>query len=419
MQGKSAVLALILLLVAAAILVTAGGCARGTATGTTPSSLMDVVVTYVGPVNDSFYYYVPIDADNNINDGPIPVAAGPYWGNGWGTGSMTHYVEYHAGIYRLFRVLLTPDLRTSGGGITAVAGAPVVTKTGLATIEVGALTFGAATVSGTGMITSVANSADQNAGALTVATDAGGNLVAGSVVFTPASPGGRGLTGTELSQVNSLGGQPLAADSFSFLGLTLTLGATAAGSQTITVAPTTAAATAHFVGDSPPQISIDTTGTLTANSAGSATNTLVPGLLFTTGDLVSGGQATIGLVTAQEGTLLGTPYDFTPPRGGNTLRFTLDISALAPQSDFLSINFISVTQLIFDPQALPSLHVYDGQGPRGNDFVTIRLDQFTTYKNGDSLVVEGANDTTLQGNATDTEKASVDLIDWSVTVRRL
>ncbi len=418
MQGKTAVLSLILLPVTVAILVTAGGCARGTPTGTTPTSLMDVTVTYVGPVNDTFYYYIPLDADSDISDGPIPVAAGPYWGNGWGTGSMTHYVQYHQGIYRLYRVLLTPDLRQAGGGITAVTGAPVVTKTGVATINVGALTFGAATVSGTGMITSVANTADQNAGTLTVATDAGGNIV-GAPVFTPASPGGRALTGPEQTQVNALSGQPLTSGSFSFLGLTLTLGATAAGSQTITIAPTTAAATAHFVGDSPPQITSDTAGTLTANSTGDASNTLVPGLLFTTGDLAPGGQAVIGLVTATDGLLLGTPYDFTPPRGGNSLRFTLDIGALAPRSDFFSINFISLTQLIFDPQALPTLHVYDANGPRGNDYVTIRLNQFATYKNGDGLIVEGANDSTLQGQASDTEKASVDLIDWTVTVRRL
>jgi hypothetical protein len=418
MPVKSAAVALILLLAAVAILLIAGGCARGTATGTTPTSLMDVSVTFVGPVNESFYYYIPLDADSDINDGPIPVAAGPYWGNGWGTGSMTHYVQYRLNTYRLYRVVLTPDLREPGGGITAVAGNPVVTKTGGVTVAVGALAFGAVTVSGSGMITGGANSSDQNAGTLTVATDAGGNIV-GAPVFTPAVPGGRALTPSEQSQVNALAGQPLTSGSFSFLGFSLTVGAAAAGSQTLTVAVTTAAASAHFVGDSPPQTTSDTVGILTANSAGDAGNTLVPGLLFTTGDLVTGGQATLGLITARDGIDLGTPYDYTPARGGNTLRFTLDIAALAPRSTFFSINFISLTQLLFDPQALPELHVYDANGPRGNDYVTIRLNQFATYKNGDGLITEGANDATLQGRATDAEKASVDLIDWSVTVRRL
>jgi hypothetical protein len=403
--------------------VALGGCARGTAEGTNPTSLMDVIVTYVGSINENFFYYIPIDADNELADGPIPVAAGPYWGNGWGTGSMTHYVQYHSGFYRLYRVLLTPELRIAGGGITAVdpLSAPVVTKTGIATVTVGALLPGAATVAGAGMVTALTNVSDQNAGSLTVATNASGNIVAGSIVFTPnPSGGGHSLTGSEQSQVNALNGQPLTASSFSFLGLTLTLGPAAAGTQTITVAAATANASAHFVGDSPPQITTDTVGTLTANSAGSATNTLLPGVLIATADLVPGGQASIALIIAREGALIrNAPYDFTPPRGGNSLRFSLDLGALAPRSDFLSINFISVTKLIFDPATPREYHVYDAQGPLGNDYVTIHVNQFATYKNGDGLVTEGANDATLQGRATETEKGQVDLIDWTVIVRRL
>jgi hypothetical protein len=69
--------------------------------------VIEFSVTFAGPVQDAFYYYIAIDADGDFGaDGPLPVAAGPNWGNGWGTGSMTHYVEYHQGRYELFEVTL-------------------------------------------------------------------------------------------------------------------------------------------------------------------------------------------------------------------------------------------------------------------------------------------------------------------------
>lgn len=407
-------------LAAVACLLILAGCARGTGTSPVPDVVAEFVLTFAGPVNDAYYYFIAIDADDDVNDGPVPVAAGPYWGNGWGAGSFTHYVQYNQGVYQLFREVLAAELRTPGGGITAVSGTPQWTDTGTVTLTIGSLTLGAATVSGSGMITGVANNSDQNAGALTVATDAGGNIVAGSVTFTPASNGGRPLTPAEAAQLAALnaGGVPLAANSFAFLGLALTLGPPAAGSQTITVAPATAAVTAHFVGDSPPQQVRDNVGTLTANSSVATATPPIPGLSFTTGDLVPGGTAEVKLVTAP-GLLIGTPYDYTLPNGTSVLRVTVDLSQIAPTAQYLSLNFISTPRLIFDPQATERDHVYDGLGSMGNDYLTLRIGEYGTWTNGEGVIREGANDPTLQYAQSEQEKASVDLVDWRVTIRRL
>lgn len=400
-----------------------GGCARGGPSGgpsPVPAVVADIELTFAGPVNDSYYYFIAIDADDDINDGPVPVAAGPYWGNGWGAGSYTHYVQYNQGVYQVFRQVLAAQLRTPGGGIIAVSGTPQWTDTGTVTLTIGQLTLGAAAVSGTGMIASVVNNSDQNAGTLTVATDATGNIVAGSVTFTPGSNGGRPLTPAEAAQLAAVnaGGVLLAPDAFAFLGLTLTLGPSAAGNQTITVAPTTAAVTARFVGDSPPQQIRDATGVLMANSSTPTATPPVPGLSFTSGDLVPGGTAEVKLVTAT-GLLLGNPYDYTLPNGTSVLRVTLDVSQLSATARYLSFNFISTSRLIFDPQATERDRVYDGLGPRGNDYITVRIGEYGTYRSGEGFIREGANDPTLQYAQSEQEKASVDLIDWRVRIRRL
>ena len=129
-----------------------GGCARGGEGqgAVVPSQVLDVVLRYARPINDAFYYFIAIDADNDPDDGPVPVASGPYWGNGWGTGSMTHYVEYHQGQYQLFRVVLDPDLTQPGGGIVAVSGTPQITDAGKAVISVLSVQLGEPTVSGAG-----------------------------------------------------------------------------------------------------------------------------------------------------------------------------------------------------------------------------------------------------------------------------
>lgn len=402
-------------------LLVLGGCARGGGQSVVPSTVMDVTLTYAGPINDAYYYFIPIDTDNDISDGPIPVASGPYWGNGWGAGSYSYYVEYHQGAYQLYRQVVSADFRQAGGGIIGATGNPVKTDTGTTTLTVGAVTLGAATVSGAGTITAATNSSDQNAGTLTVATDGAGAVEAGSVAFTPAADGGRALTSAETSQLATVnaGGAALATDTFAFLGLTLQLGAPTAASQTITVAPTTAQVTASFLGDSPPQQASTTTGTVTANSDTATATPPIPGVALQTGALQTGGQALLQIVAAQGGQLIGPPYDYTLPNGSNTLRVTLDLSQIAADIQYLSLNFISTTQLIFDPNATQRDHVYDALGPLGNDYIALRIGEYGTYQNGQGFLQEGANDATLQYAANDQQKASVDLTDWTVTIRRL
>ena len=68
---------------------TLSGCARGgDSSDVVPAVVVDLVVQFAAPVVDAFYYYIAIDADSDLGaDGPLPVAAGPRWGNGWGNGN--------------------------------------------------------------------------------------------------------------------------------------------------------------------------------------------------------------------------------------------------------------------------------------------------------------------------------------------
>jgi len=114
------------------------------------------------------------------------------------------------------------------------------------------------------------------------------------------------------------------------------------------------------------------------------------------------------------------PLDVIDRYGADALRFTLDLEQLGPGLANLSINFISTTELIFDPTVVNAdQNVYDGLGAFGNDYFTIQTNQFQTIRNADSFVVEGAGDPTLVGPATEEERQSVDIVDWEVTLRRL
>ena len=203
-----------------------GGCARGgEEEPIVPSRVVEFFVTFAAPIQDAFYYYMVIDADGDFGaDGPLPVAAGPNWGNGWGTGSFTHYVEYHLGRYELYRATLQPQLARAGGGITAISGTPLSTDAGLHTITVNSLSLGAATVAGAGAVASVTNTGFQAAGTLALRTNAAGEVVAGSVSWTPAAAGGRALTVAEQAALTTLNsGVALNPASLAPLGLTLVL----------------------------------------------------------------------------------------------------------------------------------------------------------------------------------------------------
>ncbi|MFP4250152.1 MAG: hypothetical protein ACLFU7_10870 [Armatimonadota bacterium] len=417
----SAILATMGLLVAALL----GGCARGgEGESIVPETVIDFAVTFAGPVQDSFYYYIAIDADDDFGtDGPLPIAAGPDWGNGWGTGSLTHYVEYRQGRYELFAATFEPRLRREGGGISGVSGTPDTTDASTYTITVDALNLGAATLTGAGAIATVTNDGFQAAGALQLATNAAGDVVADSVTWTPAAEGGRALTDAEQAQIDALnaGGVALAADSLDELGLTLTIaaGPDLSGAQTIDVARTTADVTSRF---EPERLGSVTTeqSTLPANNDAELSTGPIPGMTIVTGDLIAGESAAIRLVPNAAGDSLGFPYDSTLPQGGSTLRVTLDLSRLGANVENLSVNFIATTELIFDPTVVnPEENTYDALGRQGNDVITFVTDEEQTIENGDLTGEEEADDPTLEGPASEQDKASVDIVDWRVNVRRL
>lgn len=306
------------------------GCANTGSLGGTviPTSILRVTFRMAGPIDENAYYFVAFNASGDLNAFPVPVAAGPYWGNGWGTGAITHYVQYHLGQYNLFQTQLNAFLSARSGGILSIAGNVLGHEAGTYTLTV-----------------------------------------------TAVDPG----------------------------------------------PPTTAQVSVSFKSSSTGQTTT-TTGTLLANSSTPTDTPPVPGLLITCGDLAVGDTATILVQFAPNGILL-TPalFDFTLPAGGNQLSFSFDLSALGTNLTNLSFNFITTTQLIFDPTVTdPRQHTYDGLGPLGNDAVR-RFDprQFLTLSNADSFTPEGPGDSTLQGPDSPTQRNAVDLVDWSVSVRRL
>jgi len=412
------VFALLLIMAVAAL----SGCAYGGGGIVTPAVVIDFTARMAAAINDAFYYFIAIDADGDFGqDGPVAVAAGPDWGNGWGTGSFTHYIEYHLGQYMVYQVNRLARLITAGGGITAVAGSPTNTSVGTSTLTVKAINYGAATVTGAGMVSGATNTGLQSAGTLALETNAAGETVAGSVSFTPAASGGRALTAGEQAVIDNLnaGGVALQTNSLAGLGLTLTLNAAQAGTQTITVAPTTADVENRL---EPVSGAVETiNGQLQANTINGTGNTVIPGATITTGDFVQDGKATVRLDLSPVATPLGPPFAYTLPAGSSTLRATLDLATLGNNIPDLSVNVITTTELIFDENVTdPNEHTYDGLGRLGNRYVTFRTDQYQTINNNSGLFEqELAGDSTLAGPATAEEQNQVDIVDWSVTIRRL
>jgi len=385
-----------------AIAVVIGGCARGSGPGVVPEVVLEIVWQMAGAVDDSCYYYVAFDADDDEGaDFPVPVAAGPYWGNGWGTGSITHFLEYHAGTYQLYRADLNVVPRQLSGGFLDVLGDVTGGDAGEYTITVSSITLGVVTLTGTGAISAVTNDSDQNAGTLELATDAAGNTIAGSVSFTPAANGGRPLDATEQAQIGTLnGGAPLQSDSLDELGLTLTISPGSAGTQVIEIAPAVAEVDVSFESASTGQVTTDT-ATVTANSSQSTADPPIAGVDFVTGELTIGDQAQVGLEVAATA--------------------TIDLSNLGTNVNSLDINFITTTELIFDPNITdPDEHTYDGLGLLGNDAIlTFDPNEFLPISNNDFFPPEEANDSTLIGPTTQPQRDAVDIIDWRITPHRL
>jgi hypothetical protein len=95
---------------AAVPLLTVLGCAR-TPEGARrqPSRQLVLELTVAGRIQPSFQYYLALDLDQDTNTGPLPVL-GPPWGNGWGTGSITHFVVVRGGQAQVFRVVPNSNL---------------------------------------------------------------------------------------------------------------------------------------------------------------------------------------------------------------------------------------------------------------------------------------------------------------------
>lgn len=106
----------IALLILALAGIAGGGCARFPANmGTQPKRTITFDITVVGRIDPTRYYFIAIDNDQNPLTGPLPAVARP-WGNGWGTGAITHYVEFNAsqpGSFGVYRVIPGTDLQAA------------------------------------------------------------------------------------------------------------------------------------------------------------------------------------------------------------------------------------------------------------------------------------------------------------------
>ncbi|GEM_PF-1808523 len=93
------------LLMAALIVTLLAGCARSPeGTVVAPVRAVTVEITLAAPPSNNLYYHMVIDTAGG-GAGPIPVFPGSTPGQGWVTGSATHFVRYHQGQFTLFKFL--------------------------------------------------------------------------------------------------------------------------------------------------------------------------------------------------------------------------------------------------------------------------------------------------------------------------
>lgn len=393
------------------------GCARfpSNPISNAPPRQLIVTVRFAAPINDAYYYFVAFDTNQDPSDGPVPVVQGPYWGNGWGTGPIAQFVEYHNGQFGVFVPFVLTTLTSTQGSITGLQGTPAQPLAGTHTLTIEEVALGAAALSGTGNILGVSNVSAQNAGVLTIGTDEAGKTLPDAVTFAPDPVGGRPLTSAERAALDALnaGGVALTSDSLAPLGLNVAVRTSGfvAGTQTISVARTEATVSDRFVpagGFAESQSS----GRLVAN----ATNDLtvspippIPGIALVCGQLVAGQTAVLVAQMAPTATYLGPPY-IQQPVTGDTISFTLDLDALGTQLQTLDVNFIATDKLIIDPNSTEQ-KVYDALGPPGSsDFVSISTRYSFAYTNSLSSVPE------QQG---DCEIGALDIVDWTLEIRLL
>jgi hypothetical protein len=86
-----------------AVALLVSGCARTPAGAVrAPARQLVLDLTVAGRIQPNLQYYLALDLGPDPNTGPLPVV-GPPWGNGWGTGSITHYVVIRGGQALVFR----------------------------------------------------------------------------------------------------------------------------------------------------------------------------------------------------------------------------------------------------------------------------------------------------------------------------
>lgn len=95
------------------------GCARfPTGSSTTARREMSVQIQFAGPINDNYFYFIPIDTSGG-GVGPVPVFPGLTTGVGWVTGSADYYVQYHQRQYTLYKITSLQPLQSE------IVGTPV------------------------------------------------------------------------------------------------------------------------------------------------------------------------------------------------------------------------------------------------------------------------------------------------------
>lgn len=86
----------------------AAGCAKSpeNAAAITGKRLL-ITMSVAGEINPNYHYFVAFDTSGTPTPGPLPVVGSP-WGNGWGTGNISNYIQFDAlqpqGGYSVFRI---------------------------------------------------------------------------------------------------------------------------------------------------------------------------------------------------------------------------------------------------------------------------------------------------------------------------
>jgi hypothetical protein len=98
---------------AACLLLLAAGCANTPSgvTGPPPRELI-LTLTVAGVISPDNFYFLALDFSNDNSTGPLPIF-GPPWGNGWGTGAITHYVRIHGNQAEVYRIQPNTNLLQS------------------------------------------------------------------------------------------------------------------------------------------------------------------------------------------------------------------------------------------------------------------------------------------------------------------